>query len=199
VGDPTLSNIDFQTGGVVAGLGVDTLDDGQFPHQGVRLESAVVLSRPGLGADSSFDLVELTATKVWTRGRHSFQAGLEFGTTIQSDDLIQNYFPLGGFLRLSGLERGEISGPHAGIARLVWYRRSGETGGGVFEVPLYLGASLEAGNVWQERSDISGGSLLVNGSLFAGLDSWLGPLYLAAGFAEDGGSSLYLFLGAPPR
>jgi NTE family protein len=81
----------------------------------------------------------------------------------------------------------------------VWYRRSGETGGGVFEVPLYLGASLEAGNVWQERSDISGGSLLVNGSLFAGLDSWLGPLYLAAGFAEDGGSSLYLFLGAPPR
>lgn len=199
VGDPALPNIDFQTGGLVAGLGVDTLDDGQFPHRGVRLESAVVMSRPGVGADSSFDLVELTATKVWTRGRHSLQAGLEFGTTIRSDDLIQNYFPLGGFLRLSGLERGEISGPHAGLARLVWYRRSGETGGGVFEVPLYFGASLEAGNVWQEPSDVSGESLIVNGSLFAGLDSWLGPLYLAAGFAEDGDTSLYLFLGAPPR
>lgn len=199
VGDPSLSNIDFQTGGVMASLGVDTLDDGQFPHHGTRLESTVTLSRPGFGADSSFDLVELNATKVWTLGRHSFQAGLEFGTTIQSDDLIQNFFPLGGFLRLSGLERGEISGPHAGLARLVWYRRSGETGGGVFEIPLYLGASLEAGNVWQDRSDVSASSLIVNGSVFAGLDSWLGPVYLAAGFAEDGDTSLYLFLGAPPR
>lgn len=199
VGDPTLANIDFETGGVLASLGVDTLDDGQFPHEGARLDSTFTLSRPGFGADSSFDIVEFTATKVWTRGRHTLQAGVEFDTTIQSDDLIQNYFPLGGFLRLSGLERGEISGPHAGLARLVWYRRSGETGGGVFEVPLYVGASLEAGNVWQERSDIAGDSLIVNGSLFAGLDSWLGPLYLAAGFAEDGGTSLYLFLGAPPR
>ena len=199
VGDPALSNIDFQTGGIVATLGADTLDDGQFPHQGVQLETAITLSRPGFGADSSFDLVELKATKVWTRGRHSLQAGVEFGTTIQSDDLIQNYFPLGGFLRLSGLERGEISGPHAGLARLVWYRRSGETGGGVFEVPLYFGASIEAGNAWQERSEISGHSLIVNGSLFAGLDSWLGPLYLAGGFAENGDTSFYLFLGAPPR
>ena len=199
VGDPSLSNIDFEAGGVVASLGVDTLDDGQFPHEGARLESTVTLSRPGFGADSSFDLVALNATRAWTLGRHTLQAGMEFGTTIRSDDLIQNYFPLGGFLRLSGLERGEISGPHAGLARLVWYRRSGETGGGVFEIPLYFGASLEAGNVWQERSEISTSSLIVNGSLFAGLDSWLGPVYLAAGFAEDGDTSLYLFLGAPPR
>lgn len=199
VGDPSLPNIDFQTGGVMATFGVDTLDDGQFPHSGTRLDSTVTLSRPGFGADSGFDLVELTATKVWTRGRHTLQAGLELGTTIRSDDLIQNFFPLGGFLRLSGLERGEISGPHAGLARLVWYRRSGETGGGVFEVPLYFGASLEAGNVWAERSDASVDSLIVNGSVFAGLDSWLGPLYLGAGFSEDGNPSLYLFLGTPPR
>ena len=40
-------------------------------------------------------------------------------------------------------------------------------------------------------------TMLVNGSLFAGLDTYLGPLFLAAGFSEDGDTSFYLFLGAP--
>ena len=100
---------------------------------------------------------------------------------------------------MSGLARGEISGPHAGLARIVWFRRSGETGGGVFDVPLYLGASVEAGNVWQRRSDISTGSLLMSGSLFVGLDTYFGPLYVAAGLTERGKSNFYLALGAPPR
>jgi NTE family protein len=199
VGEPDIPNIDFQTGGMFASVGIDTLDDGQIPHSGILVDTTFTMSRPGFGADSNFDTVESTLTKVFTRGRHTFQMGLDFNTTIQSDDLIQNFFPLGGFLRLSGLERGQISGPHAGMTRAVWFRRSGETGGGLFDVPLYLGASLEAGNVWQSRSDISLESMIVNGSLFAGFDTYLGPLFLAAGFAEGGQSSFYLFLGTPPR
>jgi NTE family protein len=199
VGEPDIPNIDFQTGGIFASFGVDTLDDGQIPHSGTRVDARFTMSRPGFGADSSFDTAETSITRVLTEGRHTFQLGLEFSTTIQSDDLIQNFFPLGGFLRLSGLERGQISGPHAGLSRAVYFRRSGETGGGVFDVPLYLGASLEAGNVWQSRSDISLDTLLVNGSLFAGLDTYFGPLFLAAALAEGGRSSFYLFLGTPPR
>ena len=66
-------------------------------------------------------------------------------------------------------------------------------------MPLYFGASIEAGNAWQSRSDISFDSLLINGSLFAGLDTYLGPLFIGAGIGEGGNSSFYLFLGAPPR
>lgn len=199
VGDPSIPNIDFRTGGMYATFGIDTLDDAQIPRSGTRLDAAFTMSRPGFGADRSFDTVEAGWSTVFTRGRHSLQAGADFSTTIQSDDLIQNFFPLGGFLRLSGLERGEISGPHAGLARLVYYRRSGETGGGLFDIPLYLGASLEAGNAWQDRSEIAFDSLLFNGSLFAGYDTYFGPLFLGAGFAEDGDTSFYLFLGALPR
>jgi NTE family protein len=199
VGEPEIPNIDFQTGGLFASFGVDTLDDGQIPHNGTLIDTTFTMSRPAFGADNSFDTVESTFTRVFTHGRHTFQLGLDFSTTIQSDDLIQNFFTLGGFLRLSGLERGQISGPHAGLTRAVWFRRSGETGGGLFDVPLYLGGSLEAGNVWQSRSDISLNSLIVNGSLFAGLDTYFGPLFLAAGIAEGGQSSFYLFLGTPPR
>jgi NTE family protein len=199
VGEPNIPNIDFQTGGLFASFGVDTLDDGQIPHSGTLIDATYTMSRPGFGADNSFDTVESTFTRVWTRGRNTMQMGFDFSTTIQSDGLIQNFFPLGGFLRLSGLERGQISGPHAGLTRAVWLRRSGETGGGVFDVPLYLGASLEAGNVWQSRTDISLDTLILNGSLFAGLDTYFGPLFFAAGLAEGGRSSFYLFLGTPPR
>ncbi|HLU07266.1 MAG TPA: patatin-like phospholipase family protein [Woeseiaceae bacterium] len=199
VGEPDIPNIDFQTGGISASFGVDTLDDGQIPKSGMLIDSTLTMSRPAFGADNNFDTIETTLTKVFTRGRHTFQMGVDFSTTIQSDNLIQDFFPLGGFLRLSGLERGQITGPHAGLTRAVWFRRSGETGGGLFDVPLYLGASLEAGNVWQTRSDISLDSLIVNGSIFAGLDTYFGPLFLAAGIAEGGQSSFYLFLGTPPR
>ncbi len=157
------------------------------------------MSRPGFGADSNFDTVESTIDTAWSWNKNTLRFGLEYATTIQSDNLIQDFFPLGGFLRLSGLERGEISGPHAGLARIIYYRQVGETGGGLFDFPLYLGGSVEAGNVWQTRSDISLDSMLINGSLFAGLDTYLGPLFLAAGFSENGDTSFYLFLGTPQR
>ena len=199
VGDPMLPNIDFDLGGMRAQFRVDTLDDALIPKRGMSLDVEWLLARPGFGSDSRFDTVESELNLVRSWDRHTLQFGLEFDTTIESDNLIQNFFPLGGFLRLSGLERGEISGPHAGLARLVYYRRSGETGGGVFDMPLYFGGSIETGNVWRDRSDIELDSMIVNGSLFAGIDTYFGPVFLAAGFAEDGGKSFYLFLGARPR
>ncbi|MFQ6004788.1 MAG: patatin-like phospholipase family protein [Woeseia sp.] len=198
VGDPTRPNFDFDTGGIFARFGFDSLDDAQIPLHGTRVDVEWQASRPGFGADGNFDTIETELTSVRTFGRHSVLFGLHYATTLDSDDTIQEFFPLGGFLRLSGLERGEISGPHAGVVRLVYYRRSGETGG-LLDMPLYFGGSIEAGNVWQTRSDIGTGSLIVNGSLFAGLDTVLGPMFLAAGVGEKGDSSFYLFFGSPPR
>ena len=62
-------------------------------------------------------------------------------------------------------------------------------------VPVYVGASVEQGNVWNTRHDISFGSARTNGSVFLGLDTVLGPVYFATGFDEGGGSGYYLFLG----
>ncbi|MBT8084236.1 MAG: patatin-like phospholipase family protein [Woeseia sp.] len=199
VGNPELDNFSFESGGWFANFAVDTLDDGQIPLHGTRLNLRWQGSRPGLGADSNFDTLTGDFTAVDTWGRHSLQAGLSYSTTYGSNDQVQSFFPLGGFLRLSGLARGELAGPHAALGRLIWYRRSGETGGGIVDVPLYFGASIEAGNVWQQRSAIELDSVLISGSLFVGLDTVLGPLYLAAGFAEQGKTNFYLSLGAPPR
>ena len=199
VGDPTLPNIDFDTGGAFAALRFDTLDDAQFPRSGTKADLRWTLSRPGIGADNEFDTVEGEFESSWSRGKNTLQLGMAYATTLESDNTVQDYFSLGGFLRMSGFERGEISGPHAALARLVYFRRIGETTGGILDTPVYVGVSAEAGNVWQSRSDISLDTMAINGSLFTGIDTFIGPVYLAAGFAEGGGRNVYLFIGAPPR
>jgi NTE family protein len=198
IGDPSLPHLDFHTGGAFARLRFDTFDDARFPRHGLRTDIRYTLSRPSLGADSQFEALDGEFTQTWSRGKNTLQLGLEYSTTLDSQVSVQDYFPLGGFLRLSGLERGEIAGPHAGLAKLVYRRQLGESSG-LLDIPVYLGMSVEAGNVWQNRSDMSFDSMLMSGSVFAGFDTLIGPVYLAAGFAEHGNSNVYLFIGAPPR
>ncbi len=199
VGDPLISNFDFDSGGAFAQFRFDSLDSAHFPRSGARADITWTGSRAGLGADNSFDTVEADLIAAVSRGKSTLSLGLSYATTIDSQSGIQDYFPLGGFLRLSGLERGNIAGPHAALAKLVWYRRVGSSAGGLFDTPVYLGASAEAGNVWDERAAISFESMQLNGSVFAGMNTFVGPVYLAAGFAEGGRTNFYLFVGSPPR
>ena len=104
-------------------------------------------------------------------------------------------FPLGGFLNLSGLKANSIAGPHFAIARTIFYKQIGRGGPGYLDVPTYLGISLEAGNVWEHRGDASFGSLRHDGSVFLGMDTFLGPVYIASGFDDQGQRAFYLFLG----
>jgi NTE family protein len=198
VGDPALPNVDFNAGGAFARLRYDSLDNARFPRRGMRGDIKWTLSRPELGADSEFDTVEGEVMQTWSRGKNSLQLGMSYATTLESDGAFQDFFPMGGFLRLSGLERGEIAGPHAALAKLVYYRRIGDKTG-IMDSPIYVGMSAEAGNVWLTRSEMSFDSMILNGSLFVGFDTFLGPVYVAAGFAEHGQSNFYLFIGAPPR
>lgn len=199
VGDPALPNIEFDTGGVLARLRFDTRDNAQFPRHGLRADLRWNASHPSLGADERYDTVEVEFDHTWSVGKNRLQLGALYATTLDSQNAIQDLFTLGGFLRLSGLERGEISGPHAAFARLVYFRRVSESTGGIFNVPVYVGASLETGNAWSDRGDIGFGSSLLNGGVFAGFDTPIGPVYLGAGFAEGGRSNYYLFFGAPRR
>ncbi len=68
--------------------------------------------------------------------------------------------------------------------------------GGVLDIfNTFAGGSLEAGGAWNEYGDITLDSLIPAGSLFLGVDTPLGPLYMGAGYAEGGNTSLYLSLG----
>jgi NTE family protein len=116
--------------------------------------------------------------------------------TLQSQVTdVNQLYSLGGFLNLSGLRANSLLGPNFGIMRALYYRQIGRGGPGYLDVPTYIGLSLEAGNVWQTRSEASFSNTQKDASIFLGLDTFLGPLYLATGFDEHGNQAWYLVLG----
>ncbi len=199
VGDPLVPDFKYETGGIFALLQVDTLDQSRFPRTGIAGRLQWDTSLEALGADEDYDKLEFDFVSVWSHGKSTLHAGISYATTFDDIGQLQEYTPLGGFLRLSGLDEGQISGPHAAVGRLVYYRLLGDYSGGLLEIPIYIGASAEFGNVWQNRSDIDFNSLLTNGSLFAALDTYFGAIYLAVGFAEGGDKAYYLSIGSPSR
>jgi NTE family protein len=196
IGNPDLPTDDFERGGVFARFSYDKLDSIFFPRHGQQFEFQWRGERPNFGADEDFDTFETSWLVARSFDRHTFIFWADAGTTDDPPLTPESFFSLGGFFNLSGLPPGFLSGPHYGIARLLYYKRVGRGGsGGVFDLPAYAGLSLEAGNTWMERRDMSVDDLRTNGSLFFGVDTPLGPLYLATGFDEDGDKAFYLFLG----
>lgn len=194
VGAPSVEGFDFNQGELEIALLGDTLDDLGFPTQGWNGFAYGRTSQQILGADEDFQQAGLGFLGAWTWGRNSFNLGGRYQGTLDDDAPIQNLFRTGGFLNLSGFNQNQLSGQHEGLLRLAYLRNLG-TG----LVPTYLGASLEWGGAWQNRSDIGLDTTRLAGSLFVGADTFLGPIYGAYGHAEGGEQALYLFLGNPWR
>ena len=79
--------------------------------------------------------------------------------------------------------------------RALEQRLLGRGGEGFFEFPAYVGLSLELGNTWQHRGDLSYGSARKDASVFFAFDTFLGPVYLGSGYDQAGTAAFYLFLG----
>jgi NTE family protein len=195
--DPTLPPRDrFDRGELMARFSVDLLDDVFFPRDGELFTLQWNAPREGLGADASADRISFDWTHARSSGRNTLILSAAGGVHVSGPlDQVQDFYTLGGLFDLSGLAPDQVSGPQFGIARAIAYRRIGSGQEGLFDVPTYLGFSLELGNVWQSRSEASVDSALFNGSAFLGFDTLLGPVYLAAGFGEGGDRSFYLLLG----
>ncbi|MGH8298243.1 MAG: patatin-like phospholipase family protein [Steroidobacteraceae bacterium] len=202
IGDPDDSQLPFPPHQIFgsrtyfARFTYDTLDDINFPHFGEQAmlqwsgERNVVGGAPNLN-QVTFNFL---AAHTW-RDRNTLSLSLSGGSDLDRPTDLLMEFPLGGFLDLSGMKQYSLWGPHYGIGRLLFYRKVDRGGPGYFDVPIYLGMSLEAGNVWQNMSDAKFTNLHKDASLFLGLDTFLGPVYLGSGFDDHGNQAFYLFLG----
>jgi len=202
VGDPTDPNLPeesftpFDLINYFVRLTYDRLDDINFPHSGQQASLQWSANRDTSGLGQYSDQVTMSYLGAYSFGRDTFSFSAAGGTTLQANvNDLNLLFPLGGFLNLSGLRANSLLGPNYGIARIMYYRQIGRGGPGYFDVPTYLGASLEAGNVWESRSEATFGNTQKDASVFLGMDTLLGPLYLAMGFDEHGNQAFYLFLG----
>jgi len=154
--------------------------------------------RESLGSTIDVDIVTGNLGMANTWGVHSLLTSITVQSQLNEVAGVQNLLTAGGLFNLSGFQRDSLSGRHTGVARAIYYReiRSNPLRG-FLKATMYLGGSLELGNAWQDSDDISLSNSLLAGSLFMGLDTFIGPVYLAGGLAEGGESAIYLFIGRP--
>ncbi|MEY4762677.1 MAG: hypothetical protein RLZZ200_2533 [Pseudomonadota bacterium] len=196
LGDTTLPREEFRTREYFSRYTYDSFDSAAFPRNGdaFRLEWRGVLRDQS--PDRISDSVKLDLRFARSFGRNTAILWASAGTLIEPAQASpRSYFPLGGFLNLSGLTPDALQGQNYAITRLIYYRKVGSGGEGFLNVPLYAGMSFEAGNTWASRGDISFGSARKDGSLFFGAETFLGPAFLAVGYDDRGRSAFYLFLG----
>ncbi len=197
-GDPRLVDAQFNKGEYFLRFSFDHLDNVDFPREGSTMTLQWDADRGNLGADFAADRVSADWLKALSSGRNTLLLWGSAGLTLDGNTNpthIQDFFPLGGFFNLSGLAQQSLHGPDYAIARAIYLRKIGRGGSGFFEFPAYLGVSFEAGNTWLNRSQFGRGALRKDASLFLGLDTPLGPLYLGSGYDLAGFSAFYLFLG----
>ena len=192
----TISNTSFSDSGFFARLSYDRLDDVDFPHDG-QMATVQYAGEHSLIGQGPLD--QLTANGLMARsfGRETLLFWLSVGETLDATAPldVHDQFLLGGLFNLSGLPEQSLAGANYGVARMLVYRKIGRGGEGLLDFPAYVGVSLESGNVWQDRSQISWGSMHKDGSVFLGFDTFLGPLFLATGYDQRGKETFYLLLG----
>ncbi len=98
-------------------------------------------------------------------------------------------------MNLSGIPRNSLIGQNKAYGSLVYRYRWFDNDFGMFQSPVYLGASAEYGGVWTDEN-FSDAPLFLAGSVFAGIDSPVGPIMLSYGQVETGLRSFYLIIGS---
>ena len=197
VGNTGLKLPNLDVGEAYLEFGLDKLDHRYFPRKGRAGTVTYARGIDALGADSPYTKWTLDWIQAGSVDRHTLGLQLLAGSFITDDAPLQEQFQLGGFQRLSGLTRDELIGPHMRFMNLIYRYRLDNEISATLDTPVYLGSTLEWGNVWDQRSNISADDAILAASLYLGIDTKFGPLYFGYGRTEDDSDAIYLFLGSP--
>jgi NTE family protein len=183
-------------------LRLDTLDKQEFPRSGIGVDIKGDLKTPKLGADLSYSMVQgeikshfsPTDKTTFTLRLAAFKSGGNLPAFEQAH--------LGGYgfsdtssFRFAGYERDKFAVPHMALAGVA-YRRQ------LFMLPVsfigrgYLSAEYSLARMNSSGSGISSyGRTAHGGAIGIALDTWIGPIRLAAGMGEAGKPKFYLSMG----
>jgi len=185
----------FNRGGTYAAFQYNTIDNFNYPQHGADAAVIWQANYRELGSDIDGSSLVVSGTKVMTWGDHTLIPSFVVQTSLEGDDLMQDSFGLGGLLNLSGYTQDELSGQHTAMGYIAYLRKISRRGLGDLKMQLFFGGSIEAGNVWDRREDMSLSSLMLAGSVFVGADSFIGPAYIGYGQAEGGHRMFYFTIG----
>ncbi|HDS0948777.1 TPA: patatin-like phospholipase family protein [Stenotrophomonas maltophilia] len=195
VGDRSqLNNYNAALGSVALQLRHDSIDSSAFPRHGQRLSLTHQHYLEAMGSRASAQVFRVQWDAAWSHGENRWLGGLRASST-HGDDLLASYGFLGGLGNLSGYAEEEIFAPQTALARLIYYRRLTHADS-LLTVPVYVGGSAEWGGYWNSRSDVGVDGMQGAGSLFVGMDTFLGPVFLGYGRAKGGHQAFYLTFGS---
>jgi NTE family protein len=181
--------------GLVRGrIEFDTLDSVTYPTRGMRVDLSTELYTAVLGSDESADATRLSFDGALGGRRNHLLLGLQLAYSNGGANTIGVSSKMGGLANLSGYLADEVVADELGLARAIYYRRL-TSDSQILGLPLYAGASLELGGFWGSRDEIDRDDLVTAGSLFLGIDSFLGPIFLGYGRADTGVDAFYLRFG----
>jgi len=172
----------------------DTLDNVDFPHEGEEIGLQLRQYDASLGADDRYRQWELKLDKAFSHGPHSLVVGGRYGRTLDDAEIVTSSFQLGGARQLSGFRQDALAGQNVSLARMVYYRRMTPRSFLPLDFPLYLGASLERGRIWNNGNEFDSGYINA-ASVFLGYETPLGPLNFSYGLNDENEKALYLNLG----
>jgi len=196
VGSSEFTDINQDEGKWKASLVLDQLDSSTFPRNGYYLEALAFLARDYLGNGSSnnYDQASIRGNLFQSFGNHTLFLGAMGGTSFSSDVPLYDQFTLGGFTSLAGYSQYRFRGPYAAVGRIGYFYRlfkmSPSFGEGV-----YLGGMANAGNTWQDSSDIDLSDVHPGAAVMLGIDSIIGPIYLAYARGEHSSNQYWLSIG----
>ena len=207
-GDPDLVEPQYNNGEYFFKFSYDRLDNVHFPREGQTFTLQWDANRTNLGADIASDRVSgRLADGALARPQHA--AAVDLGghapwTATSSRPTCRISIRWADFSICRDSRPSRLLGPNYAIARAIYFRKIGRGGEGFFEFPAYIGMSLELGNTWEHRGDISFGSAHKDASVFLAFDTFLGPVYLGSGYDQTGTRRLLPvpgpnFLGAARR
>ncbi|HEX6927739.1 MAG TPA: patatin-like phospholipase family protein, partial [Gammaproteobacteria bacterium] len=185
----------FDVGDLVVRFRHDSMNSFTFPSEGFRVDLRWEAALDELGSADDGEYAGADMLAAFGDGRDNFLLGATFESVLSGERFLAQGVALGGVNRLSGFERDELVGNHAGLVRGVYYRYLGADPDHLIDLPLYAGATLEAGNVWQDSDAVSSDDLIYGASVFLALDTFIGPIGFAYGRNTEGKDAFYLSIG----
>ena len=195
------SDLDFSSYGAYFRFGYDSLDSISFPTSGNRVTLNVYVRNEDFDdiIDDNQNEYSVQIEADWkgalSVGNHAFVGKASISTNDNDGMNTLHLSELGGFLNLSGYHKDSLTGAHKVFGAFVYQYDLGRDALGMTDYPLYLGWSLEAGNVWDERSEVTLTDLIYASSLYIGTDTSMGPAAIGFGITDLGDKSFYLFVG----
>lgn len=196
--NPLIEGANVTQVGYTGSITFDQIDSPAFARDGVLARVSTFGTSESLGSQDDYNKTELFLLGAKAFGKHSIQLAGYVGQTLYGDLPDYDPFQLGGFLRGSGYQMDELIGENVFLGRAVYTYQVGSLPPAIGR-GVYLGGSAEITRASLGIEVEGDATYRPSASLFVGVDTFLGPLYLAYGqaFGAQDGYQFYLLLGSP--